>query len=88
MTLAFHGSRGWDAVRGRRIAGGVGDELAAALRQEAAAAGAGAPGTLYLAGEDLQATPSSVAGWKVVRLEEAVGAPVRVDGRQAAAARG
>jgi hypothetical protein len=89
MTLAFHGAHGWDAVRGRRVANGVVEELAGALRQEAAAAGAGATGTLYLAGEDLaQPAPSSVAGWKVVRLEEAVGGPGRLGGARAAVARG
>lgn len=89
MTLAFHGAHGWDAVRGRRVANGVGEELAGALRQEAAVAGAGATGTVYLAGEDLaQAAPSSVAGWKVVRLEEAFPISARRGGARVAAARG
>jgi hypothetical protein len=75
-------------VRGRRLANGVGEELAGALRQEAAVAGAGATGTVYLAGEDLgQVAPSSAAGWKVVRLEEAAGGSVRLGGARAAAAR-
>jgi hypothetical protein len=88
MTLAFHGAHGWDAVRGRRAANGVIDELAGALRQEAAAAGAGATSTVYLVGEDLASPlPSSVAGWKVVRLEQAVGGSRWPGGARAAVAR-
>jgi hypothetical protein len=82
MTLGFRGSQGWEAVRGRRSNGAVGDELASVLRQEAAASGTTANGTVYLAGEGLaQVPPFSIPGWKVIRLEETGG------GRAARAAR-
>jgi hypothetical protein len=83
MTLGFRGAQGWEAVRGRRTAGAVGDELASALRQEVAASGTTANGTLYLAGEQLaDVPPFSLPGWKIVRLDEPGGAP-----REARAAR-
>jgi len=89
MTLAFHGALGWEAVRGRRTAQAVGDELARALRQEAAAAGADRAGTVYLAGDDLAPLgPVSVVGWKVVRLDEAAGVATVPAGARPATARG
>jgi hypothetical protein len=89
MTLGFRSAEGWEAVRGRRSAGAVGDELASALRQEAAAAGTTANGTLYLAGEQLaEVPPFSIPGWKVVRLDEAGGTPGKARVARAALARG
>jgi hypothetical protein len=71
MTLGFRGPQGWEAVRRRRVAGAMGDELSNALRQEVAASGTSANGTLYLAGEELaDMPPLSLPGWKVVRLDE------------------
>jgi hypothetical protein len=69
LMLAFYGDRGWCAVRGRLLGDAPGEELAAALKQEAAASGASANGTLYLTADDLgDLPPFSVSGWKIVRL--------------------
>lgn len=87
MTLAFHSAAGWDALRGRRLSAGIGEELASALRQESAAADIGATGTLYLAGEDLPVLGSPLAGWSVVRLQEPYGVTPQLPGSPTVAAR-
>ena len=80
LTLAFHGMNGWFAVRSRRVDAGCVEQLAAVLRQEAAAAGANEGGALYLASELPEALPVEVPGWRLVRLRERVPAQQDVGG--------
>jgi hypothetical protein len=89
LTLAFHGADGWQALRGRHTCEAPSEELAVALRQEAAAAGATANGTLYLAGENLsEVAPFTISGWKIVRLDEPVARGILAPGDAPALARG
>ena len=77
LTLAFHAATGWLSVRSRRLDGSVTEELAAMLKQEAAADSVAEGGTLYLAGEDAVGVASlRVPGWRVVRLTEDVARPI------------
>jgi hypothetical protein len=74
LTLAFHGKAGWLAVRSRRVAAVIAEQLADVLKQEAAAAGTREGGTLYLVSESpTESLPAQLAGWRVVRLRERVG---------------
>ncbi|HXV08017.1 MAG TPA: hypothetical protein VD791_08300, partial [Burkholderiales bacterium] len=71
FTLAFRSPAGWTAVRSRRSDAALAEALPAALKQESAAGGSIAAGTLYLVGEDIaQLPPFAIPGWQVARLSE------------------
>lgn len=68
MTLAFRGASGWLGIRTVRMQEAGTAELAAGLRQEAAAIGAPAGGPLFLIGrEEMLRRIGSLPGWNVVR---------------------
>lgn len=75
LTLAFRNESGWLAVRTRRVNGNPLEALAGVLRQEAAAAGAGDGGCLYLIADAATSLPSIyLPNWKTTRLNDGTAA--------------